>query len=353
MALLKRLLQRTSALGQQQQGASSSIGSTGSSVTSTTNHSTDSSDLTNSCHPNLFLFFSSFSPSWMGLFRYAILGVLVLVGLWRCWAESFHQPQSNNNISKHGRAFERQRRTKTTLATPSAAPTPAAAASAASTEEKEVDPHRPHVYTAAHLTARYTGPPTDEMTVAQREIRDAILRSRPTTGLAGPFGPWLAVPVIARPAQELGKAVRYGTSLSFAESELVILLTAAKTRSHAEFDIHVNEAMTAGWTLDLINAIPRDDAFSARAVEQTLLPRLYKSSPHQDDTDNDKKKVRMVAIARFTAELLDTYTVSDETYRTTKAAFHGDDAVLVEITSIVGYYTYVAYTLNVFQIPSQ
>jgi 4-carboxymuconolactone decarboxylase len=289
----------------------------------------------------------------MGLFRNAILGVLVLVGLWRCLAESYHQQQ------KSSRAFERQRRTKTTLlATPSAAPTPAAAASAASTE-KEEDPHRPHVYTAAHLTARYTGPPTDEMTSAQREIRDAILRSRPTTGLAGPFGPWLAVPAIARPAQELGKAVRYGTSLSFAESELVILLTAAKTRSHAEFDIHVPEAMTAGWTPDLINAIPRDDAFSARAVEQTWLPRLLKSSQHQDDnSDNDdeddkKKKVRMVAIARFTAELLDTYTVSDETYRTTKVAFDGEDAVLVEITSIVGYYTYVAYTLNVFQIPSQ
>jgi 4-carboxymuconolactone decarboxylase len=349
MALLKRLLQRTSALRQQQQGASSSIGS--STSTSTTNHTTNS-DLTTSCHSNnlLFLFVSSFSSlsSWMVLFRYAILGVLVLVGLWTCWAESFHQ-QRNSSNSKHGRAFERQRRTKTT---PSAAPT----ASTEATEEVDHH-HRPHVYTAAHLTARYTGPKTDEMTTAQREVRDAILRSRTRTGLAGPFGPWLAVPVIAQPAQELGRAVRYGTSLSFAESELVILFTAAKTRSHAEFDIHVQEAMTAGWTSELINTIPRDDAFSVRAVEQTWLPRLLKSSPHQDDdtgdSDDGKKQARIVAIARFTAELLDTCTVSDDTYRTTKAVLNGDDAVLVEITSIVGYYTYVAYTLNVFQIPSQ
>jgi alkylhydroperoxidase family enzyme len=36
-----------------------------------------------------------------------------------------------------------------------------------------------------------------------------------------------------------------------------------------------------------------------------------------------------------------------------KAAKHvfTDDSVLVEITSIVGYYTFCAYTLNLFQIP--
>jgi hypothetical protein len=36
----------------------------------------------------------------------------------------------------------------------------------------------------------------------------------------------------------------------------------------------------------------------------------------------------------------------------TREAVGGKDAVLVEITSIVGYYAFVSYTLNVFRIPS-
>ena len=186
--------------------------------------------------------------------------------------------------------------------------------------------------------ARYTGPSAVECTEEQAEIRNDILQSRPRTGLSGPFGPWLAVPGIAQPAQALGRACRYGTSLSFRESELVILLVGAKTRSHAEFDIHVGEALKAGIPMEVIVAIPRDDDFSRRAVRDNLLPLLA----------NDKEK----AIATYTAELLDTYSVSDETYASTKAAVGDKDSVLVEITSIAGYYTYVAYTLNAFRIPS-
>lgn len=228
--------------------------------------------------------------------------------------------------------------------------------------------------TSVGFEARYAGPSEEEMTDEQKEIRDAIVATRKRTGLSGPFGPWLAVPAIAQPAQALGRACRYGTSLSFKESELVILLTGAKTKSHAEFDIHVGEALRAGWPLDLIQAIPRDDDFSLNKVKSTVVPML---------TDDREK-----AIALFTAELVDSYTVSDETYEETKKVLGGKDSALVEITSISGYYTYVfsivcvhissaslasqsvsyifvahasynhvlysyvAYTLNVFRIPS-
>ena len=177
------------------------------------------------------------------------------------------------------------------------------------------------------------------MTTEQTAIRDAILASRPGTGLNGPFGPWLAVPAIAQPAQSLGKACRYGTSLSRRESELVILLVGAKFKSHTEFDIHVGEALKAGIDLSIIQAIPRDDDFSVEAVRTKLLPLLT----------ND---AREVAIVKFAAELLETSQTSEETYQETKQALDGKDSVLVEITSIVGYYAFVSYTLNVFQIPS-
>mmetsp|Transcript_49457 Transcript_49457/g.139209 ORF Transcript_49457/g.139209 Transcript_49457/m.139209 type:complete len:243 (+) Transcript_49457:58-786(+) len=200
-------------------------------------------------------------------------------------------------------------------------------------------PSAEHINTSNGFSARYNGPAVSEMNGKQKEIRDKILASRKGTGLSGPFGPWLAIPEIAGPSQELGRACRYGTSLSFRESELVILLTGAKTRSHAEFDIHVGEALKAGLGMDIIQSIPRDEEFSIEAVEAKVIPLLANS--------------REVAIARFTAELLDTYTVSDETYANSKAALDGKDTVLVELVAIAGYYTYVSYTLNTFRIPSK
>jgi 4-carboxymuconolactone decarboxylase len=193
--------------------------------------------------------------------------------------------------------------------------------------------------TSRNLQARYTGPSVEaDMTAEQRSIRASILASRPGTGLCGPFGPWLAVPAIAQPLQSLGRACRYGTSLSRRASELVILLTGAKYKSHTEFDLHVGEALRAGVDLSLIRTIPRDAAFSLAAVQAAVLPLL---------TDASER-----AIVAFTAELLHTTTVSDETYASTREAVGGNDAVLVEITSIVGYYALVSYTLNVFRIPS-
>ena len=194
-----------------------------------------------------------------------------------------------------------------------------------------------HINTSSEFVARYNGPDVEDMTPKQKEIRDSILSTRKGTGLSGPFGPWLATPDIAGPAQELGRVCRYGTSLSFRESELIILLTGAKTHSHAEFDIHVGEALKAGLTMDIISAIPRDDEFSVAAVKEKVVPLLANE--------------REVAIVTFTAELVHTYSVSEETYLSTKTACRGNDAVLVEIVSISGYYTYVAYTLNAFRIP--
>lgn len=221
--------------------------------------------------------------------------------------------------------------------------------------------------TSTHFQPRYTGPTPEEMTPEQLSLRQSILASRPRTGLAGPFGPWLAVPSIARPSQELGRTVRYNTSLSMRESELVILLTGAKFKSEAEFDIHVGEARRAGVDLDVILSIPRGaDEFSLENVMKNMIPLLEKE--HDDmnagrpDGEDDvtinvcqmhtfDAKEREVAIVLFSAEVLDKNTVSDSTYATTKQVF-GKDSALVEITALIGYYAYVAYTLNVFKIAS-
>jgi hypothetical protein len=122
-------------------------------------------------------------------------------------------------------------------------------------------------------------------------------------------------------------------------AELVILMTGAKTRSHAEFDIHVGKALTAGICMNVIQSITRDDDFCMKALEAKLVPIL----------ENDREK----AITGFVAELLDTYIVSDELYAITKAALGDVDTILVELVSIVGYYHFVAFTFNSFRIPSK
>lgn len=185
--------------------------------------------------------------------------------------------------------------------------------------------------------------------------------------------------------------VRYETSLSMRESELVILLTGAKFRCEAEFDIHVGEARRVGIGWDVIRSIPRgtllseqeeegskegggstrscsessreEDEFCLERVKECVVPLLEKE--HDDDDDNvhpdngsdelgayckSEARERELAIVLFAAELLDRSTVSDETYAATKRALDGRDDVMVEITAIIGYYAYVAYTLNVFRI---
>ena len=155
----------------------------------------------------------------------------------------------------------------------------------------------------------------------------------------------------------------------------MILLTGARHGSHAEFDIHVGEAVRAGIGMEVIEAIPRDEDFSVKAVEERVvpvLPFLLNQNKDQDKGEGQDDKGegqdgkckwkcsqngngnsdREIQIVRFVAELLETSTVSDETYNSAREVL-GHDSVLVEITSIVGYYTFCAYTLNVFRIPTK
>ena len=105
-----------------------------------------------------------------------------------------------------------------------------------------------------------------------------------------------------------------------------------------------------------------EEKFSFERVKERVIPMLIEEHDKikfenvEEElvmmTVSDNFKEREVAIVQFVAELLDSNTVSDETYAMTRQVLGGEDSALVEITSIVGYYAYVSYTLNVFKIPS-
>ena len=139
---------------------------------------------------------------------------------------------------------------------------------------------------------------------------------------------------------------------------MIILLTASKHSSHAEFDIHVKEGLDAGISMELICCIPRDKRFSVENVDKELLPIVRKRSKKKLNGDDDDHEIDVekdcVLIQFVTALLCNSALISDELYNKAKDVVgNGKDEVLVEITSIVGYYTYVAYTLNLFRIPSK
>mmetsp|Transcript_38616 Transcript_38616/g.75977 ORF Transcript_38616/g.75977 Transcript_38616/m.75977 type:complete len:232 (+) Transcript_38616:21-716(+) len=178
--------------------------------------------------------------------------------------------------------------------------------------------------------SRYKGPTEAEMTPAQREVYDEIARTR-TTGVAGPFGPWLINPALADVAQKLGRICRYETTLELRESELVILMTASYCRSPTEWAIHVKEARKAGLEEDIIAHLAAGTRPKFEAVANLQFPE------------------KDAALHDFTWLVLKQNGVaSDSQYTNFKASL--GERTMVEVVSIVGYYTFVAATLNMFDI---
>jgi 4-carboxymuconolactone decarboxylase len=171
------------------------------------------------------------------------------------------------------------------------------------------------------MRARIPLPVPAEMSAEQRRIHDDVLRTRPNA--SGPFLAWLHSPGLAQPAQALGAFCRYQTSLDLQESELLILCVAAAYRCPGEQQIHEPIARAAGLSEQVVAAI------RSEAVAELPTARL-----------------RMLAeIAR---ELCTTKQLGPALFRRAEQLF--GTAALVEIVGVIGYYAFVAYTLNAFEM---
>ncbi|ADG19705.1 MULTISPECIES: carboxymuconolactone decarboxylase family protein [Paraburkholderia] len=158
-------------------------------------------------------------------------------------------------------------------------------------------------------------------TSEQVAVLDEIL-SGPRGNLDGPFLSWIHSPEFAQRAQRLGAFCRYDTGLPLRLSELAILVTAAHWRSQAEWHIHHPIALKAG--------LPAEVAESIRCNE----------TPTFDDQDDR-------LIYDFATQLNETRRVSNETYAQALNRF--GHVVIINLTGLLGYYTLVAMTLNVFE----
>ena len=161
------------------------------------------------------------------------------------------------------------------------------------------------------------------MTPEQRRVYEDIVRSR-GTWLNGPYAPLLHSPELADKAQAFGELVRYRTSLEPRLSELAIVITARHWDCQFEWIQHEKIARKAGVADATCDAI-------ARGTKPLLA---------------DEKEE---AIYAFASQLLARHFVDEATYAQTQELL-GVKGV-VELVAVVGYYSFIAMTLNAHKVP--
>jgi 4-carboxymuconolactone decarboxylase len=162
-----------------------------------------------------------------------------------------------------------------------------------------------------------------KLSLEQKVIFDKI-RSGPRGVVEGPLRVWLQSPGLADPAQQLGAFCRYGTRLEPRLSELAIVTVGAHWKSGFEWHVHAPIAARAGISEDII-----------AAIKSGIEPPIKKS----DES----------VIYQFTRELLLKRQVSEQTYNAAVELW--GVAGCVDLVGILGYYTLISMTINVFHVP--
>ena len=166
----------------------------------------------------------------------------------------------------------------------------------------------------------------DTLTPEQKRVSDAIAKSRgsaPGGAVGGPFGVWLRSPDFADRAQSVGDFCRYHTLLPQYLVEFAIIITARYWKAQIEWRGHARLAIEAG--------LPEAIAEDVRVGKKPTL-----------------RDAKEQAVYDLTTEYFADHRVSDATYRAAVEQF-GEQGV-VELVGIIGYYSMVAASLNVFDV---
>jgi 4-carboxymuconolactone decarboxylase len=167
------------------------------------------------------------------------------------------------------------------------------------------------------------GPPTT-LDAAQQEAADELVNG-PRGGVYGPFRPLLHRPPLLRAVAKVGETLRYEGTLDAALREWTICVVARELANVFEWDMHLPLATAAG-------------------VPATALAALDAGEPSPPDLHAD------LAIARTVAsELIGRHRVGDDTWA--QALRCWDEPTLVELVTLVGYFSMVCWLMNVARTP--
>ena len=173
----------------------------------------------------------------------------------------------------------------------------------------------------------------DKMNEDQRRVYDNINsgeRGKRATltdedgAFVGPFNAWMYSPKVGDRVQLLGEALRFYNSLPQNLLEVAILMVGRQWRAQFEWWAHANLARRAGISDDVIEDI-----------KNRVRP--------------EGAKPEELVIYDFCRDMLDRKRVSDDNYQRTKTLI-GENGI-VDLVSLMGYYTIVSMTLNVFDVP--
>jgi 4-carboxymuconolactone decarboxylase len=176
---------------------------------------------------------------------------------------------------------------------------------------------------AARAEERLPTIPPAQYTEEQKQAA-ADFESARKVPVFGPFEPLMYSPQVMSQARAMGDYLRYKSAIGNTLSELVILMTARAWTQDYEWAVHYPIALKAG----IRKEVADDIAVGRRPTAMSL----------DEETVFD-----------FTSELLTNKQVSDATFKRAKARL-GMKGV-VDMTGIVGYYTFLAMQLNVAQYP--
>lgn len=174
------------------------------------------------------------------------------------------------------------------------------------------------------IGGRISFPDALTMSVAQKEVYDQIV-SGPRKTLVGPLRAALHNPVLADRWQRLGQVLRFETSIPTHLNELSILVTARRWNSDLEWAIHLRDAERAGLDMEIANA-----------VRECAVP---------DFEGNEDAQV----VYEFARQLVQSGDAETKIYEAVVARW--GEVGVVELTAVIGYYSMVAMTLNVHQVP--
>ena len=167
--------------------------------------------------------------------------------------------------------------------------------------------------------------PSESMSAAQRAAAEALIAG-PRKAVFGPFIPLMRSPELMSRVGAVGEYLRFDSVLEVRIRELAMCLVARHVSNQFEWLMHAPLALKAG-------------------VPPTSLDAIAAGRyPHSSAADE-------AAAVDLVTELLQHHGVSDSSYAAALALFK--DQGVVELTTLVGYFTLVCWVMNVARTPGQ
>jgi len=163
--------------------------------------------------------------------------------------------------------------------------------------------------------------PPAQYTTEQRQAAADFEAAR-NVPIFGPFEPLMHSPQVMSHARAMGDYLRYKSAIGNTLSELAILVTAREWTQDYEWFLHSPIALKAGIRQEVVDAIAEGRRPAAMNPDEEI-------------------------VYEFAIELLKNKQVSNATFERAKSRFGAKG--VVDLTGIVGYYTFIAMQLNAAQ----